>query len=123
MVVKSVLIKLFYRRLLFYDNFGVVEALNETAYGLRLAVRGTHYLILSGSDNSADTVRSLGQEMYKQPQISFIPTTLSFSQWQSSFKMEVISIFNVFFVAFITFNYFLCLNFSKNLLVELFRTT
>ena len=80
-----------HRRLLFDDAFGVGEALNETAYGQGLVARGTHYLILSGSDNSAEMVRSLGQGMYKQPQISFIPTTLSFSQWQSSFKMEVIT--------------------------------
>lgn len=78
-----------HRRLLFDDAFGVNEALNEQAYGQGLVARGTHYLILSDSDNSAKMTRSLGQELYKHPQISFIPTSLSFSEWQTSFKMEV----------------------------------
>ena len=78
-----------HRRLLFDDAFGVNEALNEQAYGQGLVARGTHFLILSDSDNSAKMTRSLGQELYKHPQMSFIPTSLSFSEWQTSFKMEV----------------------------------
>lgn len=78
-----------HRRLLHDDAFGVNEALNEQAYGQGLVARGTHYLILSGSENSAKMTRSLGQELYKHPQISFIPTLLSFSEWQTSFKTEV----------------------------------
>lgn len=69
----------------------VDEVLDETAYGVGLAVRGTHLLLLSGISESAKLVRSLSQQMYKQPQISCIPTNLSFQEWFKSYNMEVCS--------------------------------
>ncbi len=78
-----------HRRLLYDDAFGVGEPLNEMAYGRGLVVRGTHYLIFSGKSDAARLTRSLGQELYKQPQISFIATSLSFSDWRSRYKTQV----------------------------------
>ena len=78
-----------HRRCLDDDAFGVDEALNEMAYGQGLVVRGTHYLIVSNSSNSMKLTRSLSQELYKQPQISFIPTALSFQQWAANYKTQV----------------------------------
>jgi len=65
------------------------EVLNETAYGVGLTVRGTHLLLLSSISESAKLTRSLSHQMYKQPQISFIPTSLSFREWSRSYNMEV----------------------------------
>ncbi len=82
-----------HRRCLYDDAFGVDEALNEMAYGDGLVVRGTHLLILGDKTNSMKMARSLSQELYKQPQISFIPTSLSFSEWSASYKTQVCSTF------------------------------
>ncbi|EFX74192.1 hypothetical protein DAPPUDRAFT_324586 [Daphnia pulex] len=77
-----------HRRCLYDDAFGVGEALNETAYGDGLVVRGTHFLILGDKTNSMKMARSLSHELYKQPQISFIPTSLSFSEWSALYKTQ-----------------------------------
>merc|ERR1712150_118466 len=42
-----------HRRLLYDDAFGVGEALNETAFGQGLVVRGKHWLQLSREKNNA----------------------------------------------------------------------
>ncbi|XP_057366002.1 lysosomal alpha-mannosidase-like [Daphnia carinata] len=81
-----------HRRCLYDDAFGVGEALNETAYGTGLVVRGTHYLILGDGTNSMKLTRSLSHELYKQPQISFIPSTLSFLEWSALYRTEQQSI-------------------------------
>lgn len=65
------------------------EVLNETSYGVGLAVRGTHLLVLSRISESAKLIRSLTHKMYKQPQISFISTSLSFQEWNKTYNMEV----------------------------------
>lgn len=78
-----------HRRLIYDDAFGVGEQLNETAYGDGLVVRGTHYFILSNKDTSAKKLRTLAQEVYKRPQISFFPTEMTFQQWSSSFNTKV----------------------------------
>lgn len=79
-----------HRRLLHDDSFGVDEALDETAFGQGLVVRGTHLLVLSDSLNSAKRFKPLAQQLYKQPHISFIPTELKFEDWRQSFTMKVI---------------------------------
>jgi len=81
-----------HRRLLHDDDFGVQEPLNEVAYGVGLAVRGTHFLLFSGIDESAKLARSLNHQLYKQPQISFISTDLSFQEWTDSFNTEVVAL-------------------------------
>lgn len=78
-----------HRRCLHDDAFGVDEALNEMAYRQGLVVRGTHFLILSDTTNSIRMARSLSQELYKQPQISFIPTSQTFSQWTANYRTQV----------------------------------
>lgn len=42
-----------HRRLLFDDHFGVEEALNETVNGVGLTTKGTHYILLGGSEKSS----------------------------------------------------------------------
>jgi len=72
------------------------EVLNETAYGVGLAIRGTHFLVLRRISESAKLTRSLSHQMYKQPQISFIPTNYSFQEWSRNYNMEVISAMQYF---------------------------
>ena len=69
---------------------GVFEPLNETQYDAGLVVRGTHFLFVSGITNAIQLTRSLGQELYKQPQISFMETSQSFAEWSTNFKTQVI---------------------------------
>ena len=78
-----------HRRLVNKVNDGLLEALNETAYGVGLAVRGTHSLVFGSISESTILTRSLSRQIYKQPLISFIPTNLSFQEWLRSFNMEV----------------------------------
>lgn len=78
-----------HRRCLKDDAFGVDEPLNETAYRQGLVVRGTHFLILSDNTNSIKMARSLSQELYKQPQISFIPTSQTFTEWAANYRTQV----------------------------------
>lgn len=78
-----------HRRLLHDDSFGVDEQLNETAFGDGLTVRGTHYLVLSDSADAAGRYRLLAQELYKTPQITFMPTKLPFNKWVANFKTQV----------------------------------
>ena len=81
-----------HRRVLHDEGFGVQEALNETAFGVGLAVRGTHFLLLSKLAESAKLARSLSQQLYKQPQISFVKTDLSFQEWADRYNTEVITL-------------------------------
>ena len=78
-----------HRRLLHDDSFGVDEALDETAFLQGLVVRGTHYYFHSSAAQGARKYRPLSQELYRQPQISFIPTDFSYFEWSSQFKTEV----------------------------------
>ena len=85
-----------HRRCLHDDAFGVDEALNEMAYGYGLVARGTHLLILGDNTNSMKLARSLSHEIYKEPQISFIPSALSFSEWSARYKTQVTVTVNIF---------------------------
>lgn len=78
-----------HRRLLHDDAFGVDEELDEKAFGDGLAVRGTHYLILSDAVDASQRYRLLAQELYRSPQISFVPTKMSFNKWSTNFKTQV----------------------------------
>ncbi|XP_017796881.1 PREDICTED: lysosomal alpha-mannosidase-like [Habropoda laboriosa] len=70
-----------HRRLLKDDAFGVGEALNETAFGEGLVVRGTHYII-GGSTKNLDKIatkeKALALEMLLRPLI-LIKTNASVS--------------------------------------------
>ncbi len=78
-----------HRRLVHDDDFGVKEPLNEVAHGAGLTVRGTHYLLLCEIAESAKLAQSLSHQLYKQPQISFISTELSFKEWAENYNTEV----------------------------------
>ena len=80
-----------HRRLFHDDAFGVDEPLDETQFGIAkgLVARGTHYLVLSDVSTAASRYRSLAQHLYRQPQLSFIPTTLSYAQWSALYKTQV----------------------------------
>jgi lysosomal alpha-mannosidase len=56
-----------HRRLLYDDGFGVGEALNETAYGQGLVVRGRHVLVLQPPESSALIHRTTSQQLYMSP--------------------------------------------------------
>ena len=81
-------LELMVHRRLLHDDMQV-GALDETVYGVGLTVRGTHFLVLSSIAESAKIIRPLSLQMYKKPQISFIPTEISFKEWSKSYNMEV----------------------------------
>ncbi|KAG1658234.1 Lysosomal alpha-mannosidase [Nymphon striatum] len=60
-----------HRRLLHDDGFGVGEPLNETAYGVGLVTRGTHYLLVSKVDNAQVLQRKLAEKLFMSPWTSF----------------------------------------------------
>ncbi|XP_071540487.1 lysosomal alpha-mannosidase-like isoform X2 [Panulirus ornatus] len=79
-----------HRRLLHDDAFGVGEALNETAFGDGLVVRGKHYLIHSDfvtSDCDFGCLhRSLGEQLLLQPVTAFTPTSITAHTWKNAFN-------------------------------------
>ena len=56
-----------HRRLLHDDRLGANEALNETAYGVGLVVRGRHVLILEPPSSSALHHRVAAQRLFMHP--------------------------------------------------------
>lgn len=78
-----------HRRLVHEVDDGLHEVLNETAFGVGLTVRGTHLLVLGSISESTKLTRSLSHQTYKQPQISFISTGLSFGEWSKNNNLEV----------------------------------
>lgn len=80
-----------HRRLLVDDDFGVNEALNETAHGVGLVARGTHLLHLGQSDSAPQWRRQRMQEQFMKPTLFFVPTTLTQGQWQSGYPTKTSS--------------------------------
>lgn len=79
-----------HRRLLMDDGFGVVEPLNEEAFGTGLVVRGEHVVFL-GEINEL----SILDEKEQALQLSLKPWTfitplqeISFDQWKENFHMQ-----------------------------------
>lgn len=75
------------------DGFGVVEPLNEEAFGTGLVVRGEHVVFL-GEINEL----SILDEKEQALQLSLKPWTfitplreISFDQWKENFHMQVIN--------------------------------
>ena len=81
-----------HRRLLKDDAFGVNEALNETAYGEGLVVRGQN-LILAGSlidrKSLAMQEKELETQMALRPWIFISPVQFSFEELKENFEMKV----------------------------------
>ncbi len=59
-----------------------------------LVVRGKHWVQIEerGEAEAAKRHRLRAQEIFMAPRLSFVPTTMSFSDWQSKFKMEYSSL-------------------------------
>ncbi|CAK9820569.1 Lysosomal alpha-mannosidase [Anthophora plagiata] len=69
-----------HRRLLRDDAFGVGEALNETAFGQGLVVRGTHYIIGGNTENLDDIAtkeKTLALETLLRPLMLITPVNTS----------------------------------------------
>lgn len=62
------------------------EALNETAYGVGLAVRGSHWFVLG---NRGTVPRSMAQRMAHPPILTIAPTEFSPDDYRQLFRMEV----------------------------------
>jgi len=82
-----------HRRILYDDQWGVGEALNETAFGKGLVARGRHYVtagaINGDSPNLAAQERELANRKLLSPWLFFSPGGTSFEDWQAKYKMEV----------------------------------
>ncbi|XP_075216675.1 lysosomal alpha-mannosidase II isoform X3 [Lycorma delicatula] len=78
-----------HRRLLHDDAFGVGEALNETAFGKGLVVRGTHYLTAGSVKNQNAYERLLAQQKLLDIWTFFTPTpSISFDEYKNTYNME-----------------------------------
>ena len=75
-----------HRRLATIGPGAVDEALNETAYGKGLVVRGKHLLILDTPENSALIHRTNAQQIYMQPISTFALTNLSYAEYSSDYR-------------------------------------
>ena len=72
-----------HRRLLYDDAFGVGEALNETAFGQGLVVRGKHWLQLSREKNNAARRHRLkAQQVFMDVLLRFTPTTMTVLEYK-----------------------------------------
>ncbi|CAB0014713.1 unnamed protein product [Nesidiocoris tenuis] len=75
-----------HRRLTHDDAFGVGEALNETAYGVGLVARGSHFIV-PGSHSNA---RKVVQNKVLEPWVFLTPTGgADFDDWRGRYKMIV----------------------------------
>jgi len=73
-----------HRRLTHEDGIGINEILDDGSIN-----RGTNYIILNDLSASPKLIRSLNQDLYKQPHISFVKTKLSYKKWASKYNTEV----------------------------------
>lgn len=89
-----------HRRLLHDDGKGVGEALNETAFGEGLYVKGSHFLIVgptegSGGKSIAAIEKEIALRKWLAPWILLAPAeSLTFEQWSSGHTSEVNNHFN-----------------------------
>lgn len=75
-----------HRRLLYDDHMGVGEALNESAYGQGLVVRGKHYLILEPPKSSALSHRVNSQQLYMHPLATYALIKSSYTNYSASYR-------------------------------------
>ncbi|XP_037024932.1 lysosomal alpha-mannosidase-like [Bradysia coprophila] len=99
-----------HRRLLRDDTFGVDEALNETAYGQGLIVRGKHWLHFGRKTSQSPTLEARERIHQNQVLLPVWPffddaTTISFNDWSSQYTNTFSAIgadlpANIFLMAF-----------------------
>lgn len=83
-----------HRRLLHDDDYGVYEALNETAFGVGQVARGRHLVVLGSQTDSPTAVAQQRQlslrQMVLAPWVLLAPTQLTLEQWSETYKTQVI---------------------------------
>ena len=78
-----------HRRLLYDDAFGVGEALNETAFGQGLVVRGKHWLQLSREKGEAARRHRLkAQQAFMDVILTFAPTQMTAREYVDSYQSQ-----------------------------------
>jgi lysosomal alpha-mannosidase len=75
-----------HRRLLYDDNLGVGEPLNETAFGEGLVVRGRHFLIVEPPTSSALYHRVGSQHLYMHSLATFALPQLSYANYFADYR-------------------------------------
>jgi lysosomal alpha-mannosidase len=76
-----------HRRLLYDDAFGVSQALNETAYGQGLVVRGRHVLVVEPPSSSAVIHRVNAQQLYMHPLATYSLVQQTFTDYSASYYL------------------------------------
>ncbi len=75
-----------HRRTLSDDSLGIGEALNESAYGQGLVVRGKHLLIVEQPASSALLHRVTAQRLYMHPLATFGLTQQTYADYSAAFR-------------------------------------
>lgn len=81
--------KQLHRRLLYDDNFGVVEPLDETAFGEGLVVRGKHTVQLNSITWAAEPYRFKAAESAYGPISLLAKTNFKLEEWTNKFNKNV----------------------------------
>jgi lysosomal alpha-mannosidase len=76
-----------HRRLLYDDDLGVSEPLNESAFGEGLVVRGRHSLIVDAPATSALAHRVSAQNMYMHPLATYSLTQQSYADYSAAYRL------------------------------------
>ncbi len=76
-----------HRRLVYDDRLGAHEALNETAFGVGLVVRGRHILIVEPPALSALYHRVGSQQLYMHPLSTFGLTQQAYADYSAAYRL------------------------------------
>jgi lysosomal alpha-mannosidase len=76
-----------HRRLTYDDRLGAHEALNETAFGEGLVVRGRHFLLVEPPATSAVFHRVGSQQLYMHPLITLGLTQQTFTDYSAAYRL------------------------------------
>jgi lysosomal alpha-mannosidase len=77
---------LLHRRLTVDDKFGVDEALNETAYGEGLVIRGRHIFVVQPPASSALYHRVGSQQLYMHPLATYSLIQQSYADYSAAYR-------------------------------------
>jgi len=75
-----------HRRLLHDDRLGAGEALNESAFGEGLVVRGKHFLVVEPPETSALYHRVGSQRLYMHPLATYSITPQSYESYSAAYQ-------------------------------------